>query len=100
MVRTDGDALAGVARDFGRIVRGEPAGVARPRSEQEVAGLVRAAGAAGGRLTVRGAGHSFGGQSLPARSVVADMSGLAGACRLRPGPAAGAMIKGGGRHTT
>src|SRR6266581_8509208 len=78
MVLTQSDALERVAEDFGHVVRGEPAGVVRPRSEQEVAALVRDACAAGGRLTVRGAGHSFGGQSLPARSVVVDMSGLTG----------------------
>jgi len=78
MVLTEPGALGRVACDFGRVVRGEPAGVVRPRSGQEVAALVRDAGSAGGRLTVRGAGHSFGGQSLPARSVVVDMSGLGG----------------------
>jgi cytokinin dehydrogenase len=78
MVMTQSDALERVAQDFGHVVRGEPVGVAQPRSEQEVATLVRDACAAGGRLTVRGAGHSFGGQSLPARSGVVDMSRLKG----------------------
>jgi cytokinin dehydrogenase len=78
MVMTQSDALERVAQDFGHVVSGEPVGVARPGSEQEVAALVRDAYAAGERLTVRGAGHSFGGQSLPARSVAVDMSGLNG----------------------
>jgi cytokinin dehydrogenase len=78
MVMTEPDALERVAHDFGHIVRGEPVGVVRPRSEQEVAAVVRDACSAGERLTVRGAGHSFGGQSLPARAVVADMSELRG----------------------
>lgn len=78
MVMTESAALDRVAQDFGHVVRGEPVGVVQPRSEQEVAALVRDACAAGERLTVRGAGHSFGGQSLPARSVVVDMSGLDG----------------------
>jgi cytokinin dehydrogenase len=76
MVMTESDALERVARDFGHVVRGEPVGVVQPRSAREVAALVRDAGSAGERLTVRGAGHSFGGQSLPARAVVVDMSGL------------------------
>lgn len=74
MVMTESDGLERVAHDFGHVVRSEPVGVVQPRSEQEVAALVRDAGSAGERLTVRGAGHSFGGQSLPARSVVVDMS--------------------------
>lgn len=78
MVMAESDALERVAHDFGHVVRGEPAGVVQPRSEQEVAALVRDAGCAGERLTVRGAGHSFGGQCLPARAVVVDMSGLKG----------------------
>src|SRR6266702_2049515 len=78
MVMTESDGLERVAHDFGQVVRGEPVGVVQPRSAREVAALVRDAGSAGERLTVRGAGHSFGGQSLPARSVVVDMSGLRG----------------------
>jgi FAD/FMN-containing dehydrogenase len=41
IVMTQSDALQRVAQDFGHLVRGEAAGVARPRSEQEVAALVR-----------------------------------------------------------
>jgi cytokinin dehydrogenase len=76
MVMTEPGALERVAHDFGHVVCGEPSGVVQPRSEQEVAALVRDAGSAGERLTVRGAGHSFGGQSLPAHAVVVDVSGL------------------------
>lgn len=78
MVMTESDALERVAHDFGHVVRSEPVGVVQPRSEQEVAALVRDAGSASERLTVRGAGHSFGGQSLSAHAVVVDMSGLKG----------------------
>lgn len=49
MVMTESAALDRVAQDFGHVVRGEPVGVVQPRSEQEVAALVRDACAAGER---------------------------------------------------
>jgi cytokinin dehydrogenase len=78
MVGTEREAVGRVAHDFGNLARGEPLGVVQPASEDEVLALVREACSSGERLTVRGVGHSFGGQSLPARSVVLDMSRLNG----------------------
>ena len=76
IVEDSADALAAVAEDFGHVLRGIPAGVVRPRSAAEVAEVVRDAVSSGSRLTLRGLGHSAGGQALPSHSVVVDMSGL------------------------
>ena len=64
------------AFDFGRMVRRVPEAVATPRSVAEVADVVRRARRDGIRLTIRGAGHSQGGQSLTDRGVVLDTRGL------------------------
>ena len=67
--------------DFGRMTRRVPAAVATPRSVEEVAGLVRRAARDCIRVTVRGGGHSQGGQSLTDDGVVLDTTGLD---RIRP----------------
>ncbi len=60
------------------MLRGSPAGVVRPRSAGEVSAAVREALTSGSRLTLRGVGHSAGGQALPVDSVVVDLSQMDG----------------------
>ena len=62
--------------DFGRMTRRIPEAVATPTSTEEVAGLVRRAARDRVRLTIRGGGHSQGGQSLTDRGLLLDMTGL------------------------
>ena len=69
------------SRDFGRMTRRVPAAVAKPRSVEEVATLVRRVARAGMRVAVRGGGHSQGGQSLTDGGVVLDTTGMD---RIRP----------------
>ncbi len=69
-------ALAAVADDFGHVFRGKPLGVIRPTSVREVAQAIGEAKASGSKLTLRGTGHSAGGQSLPVESVVVDLSAM------------------------
>ena len=69
------------AEDFGRLIRRVPEAVATPRSVEEVTSLVRRAASDGVRLTIRGGGHSQGGQSLTDCGVVLDTRGLD---RIRP----------------
>ena len=71
-------ALAAVTEDFGHVLRGSPAGIVLPRSAEDVAEAVRDAISSGTKLTLRGVGHSAGGQALPADSVVVDCSRLNG----------------------
>jgi cytokinin dehydrogenase len=68
------DALEAVTEDFGHVLRGAPAGIVRPRSAEEVAAVVRGSVASGSTLTLRGVGHSAGGQALPVDSLVVDFS--------------------------
>jgi len=75
-MQTSDRAVAAVAEDFGHVLRGSPAGLVRPRSPAEVAEVVRDAASSGSRLTLRGLGHSAGGQALPCGSVVVDLAGL------------------------
>jgi cytokinin dehydrogenase len=75
-METSDPAVAAVAEDFGHVLRGSPAGLVRPRSPAEVAEVVREAVSSGSRLTLRGLGHSAGGQALPSGSVAVDLSGL------------------------
>ncbi|HYY21678.1 MAG TPA: FAD-binding protein [Thermoleophilaceae bacterium] len=71
-------ALESVSEDFGHVLRGSPAGLACPRTAEEVAEVVTHAVSSGSRLTLRGVGHSAGGQALPADSVVVDLSRMNG----------------------
>jgi cytokinin dehydrogenase len=68
------EALAAVAEDFGHVRRGTARGVVRPTSVAEVSEVVRAAASAGSALTVRGTGHSAGGQAVPHDSTVLDLT--------------------------
>ena len=76
IIEQSAQALAAVAEDFGHVVRGSPAALIRPQSPGEVAEAVREATASGSRLTLRGQGHSAGGQAVPDGSVVLDLSAL------------------------
>lgn len=64
--------------DFGHVVTGTARGVVRPVSPEEVGEVIREAIASGSKVTLRGVGHSAGGQAVPADSVVLDMSSLNG----------------------
>ena len=67
------DSLEG---DFGRLVEGHATGHVRPTSVEEVVAAVASARRTGGRLTIRANAHSFGGQAVPHRSEVLDLTGL------------------------
>jgi cytokinin dehydrogenase len=67
-------ALSPAREDFGHVLQGSPAGLVHPRTVEEVEECVADAIASGSRLTLRGAGHSAGGQALPAESVAVDLS--------------------------
>ena len=78
IVERSAEVLQLVTEDFGHVLRGSPAGVVRPRSVDEVAEVVSEAVSAESKLTLRGVGHSAGGQSLPVDSVVVDLSEMNG----------------------
>ena len=80
-VSTSPEHREACSRDFGRMTRRVPEGVATPRSVEEVASLVRRAARDGVRVAVRGGGHSQGGQCLTDAGVVLDTTGLD---RIRP----------------
>lgn len=69
-----GDALAELSEDFGHVLRGRATGVVRPHAADDVVEIVNQAVAEGFALTPRACGHSAGGQSLPADSVVVDLT--------------------------
>jgi cytokinin dehydrogenase len=69
-------ALTSVAEDFGHVLRGSPKGILRPRSVADVSEAVTHALSSRSRLTLRGVGHSAGGQALPIDSIVVDLSAL------------------------
>jgi cytokinin dehydrogenase len=69
-------ALAAAAEDFGHVLRGSPIGIVRPRSVEDVVAVVAKARSDGSRLTLRGLGHSAGGQALPTESIVIDLTGM------------------------
>ena len=71
------DVVAQVSEDFGHIRKGQPSGVLTPTSSEDVVVAVRDAAAAGSKLTLRGLGHSAGGQAVPTDSVVVDLSRMA-----------------------
>ena len=81
--RTD-DALTSVAEDFGHVLRGSPVGWVQPRSTEDVAAAVAEAVASGSKLTLRGVGHTAGGQALPKESVVLDLSDMNGVGPVDP----------------
>lgn len=64
------------ASDWGRVVRGTPAAVVRPRSVTDVGAIVRFASERGLTLTARATGAGTGGQSVADGSVTVDVTGL------------------------
>ena len=58
--------------DFGRMIRRMPGAVATPGSPEEVSGIVRSCARSEVPLTIRGGGHSQGGQSLSDGGMVLD----------------------------
>jgi cytokinin dehydrogenase len=78
IVEQAADALGSVSEDFGHVLRGSPAGLVRPRSVDDVAQVVEHAVSSGSKLTLRGLGHTAGGQALPLDSIVVDLSQMDG----------------------
>ena len=75
-LETGEEALEEASRDFGRVSRKRPRGIARPHSVQDVMEIVRAANTERTPVTFRGGGHSQGGQCLSDDGVLVDMTGL------------------------
>jgi cytokinin dehydrogenase len=69
-------SIESASEDFGHVMRSTPLRVVAPASVDEVVSAVADAAAHGTRLTVRGLGHSCGGQALADRSAVLDTSQL------------------------
>jgi FAD/FMN-containing dehydrogenase len=67
-------SIESASEDFGHVMRSTPLRVVAPASVDEVVSAVADAAAHGTRLTVRGLGHSCGGQALADRSAVLDTS--------------------------
>lgn len=78
LVRTDLEAIAEASVDFGRVIFSKPHVVVWPASVSEVAAVVRYAREMRWTVTVRGAGHSQGGQSLNRGGIVIDTRHLSG----------------------
>jgi len=78
IVERSGEAFEAVTEDFGHVLRGSPAGVVHPRSAEDVAAVVQRAASSGSTLTLRGLGHSAGGQALPIDSLAVDFSEMRG----------------------
>ncbi|KAG6507370.1 cytokinin dehydrogenase 5-like [Zingiber officinale] len=75
VVRLDPPALAASSSDFGALFTAAPTAVARPRSAEDVAGLIRSAHAAGSfPVSARGCGHSTHGQALAPAGLVVEMA--------------------------
>ena len=67
-------ALVAAAEDFGHVCRGTATGVLYAVSAEDIAEAVTTAASAGSAVTVRGTGHSAGGQAVPHDSMVFDLS--------------------------
>jgi cytokinin dehydrogenase len=77
MVDSFGEGPFGsVSSDFGRLVEGRFTSQVRPVTIQEVVAEVAAARDRGERVTIRARAHSFGGQAVPDRSRILDVTGL------------------------
>ena len=83
-VSTDPEYREARSFDFGGMVRRMPRAVATPGSVEEVSNIVRRAASDQVPVTVRGGGHSQGGQSLSDGGLVIDMTRLN---RIEPGDA-------------
>ena len=73
IVETSDPVRRAVATDFGGMARGTASGVISVTSVEDVVEAVGVARERGSALTIRGTGHSAGGQSLPSDSIVLDM---------------------------
>jgi FAD/FMN-containing dehydrogenase len=62
--------------DFGRLVEGVATGYVCPATMEEVVAAVAGARDSGERVTIRASAHSFGGQAVPDRSQVLDVTRL------------------------
>lgn len=74
-----GEQLVGPAdavSDWGAMQQARVAGIARPGSEERLHEIVLQATVRGNGVTLRGAGHSAGGQSFADGAVMIDMRGL------------------------
>ncbi|XP_021759904.1 cytokinin dehydrogenase 5-like [Chenopodium quinoa] len=71
---TDRAEVESASVDFGRLTRTEPVAVFRPRSDVDVADLVKTATSTSGfTVSARGHGHSINGQAHTADGVVVEM---------------------------
>ena len=75
-LQDDPETLAANSVDFGRLVSRTPLAVVRPTSACQVAQVVREAARAGCKVSLQGARHSQGGQSLSDGGILLDMKGL------------------------
>jgi len=81
------EALAAAADDFGHTVHLPPAAVLRPGSPDDVAAIVRYAGAHGLQVACRGRGHATGGQAQAPGGIVVESGALAAIHEIGPGAA-------------
>ena len=77
-VRHDHESLAAASRDFGAVAAGRPRVVVWPDSTDDVVAIVRTARETQSSLSVRGAGHSQGGQALSPGGIVIQTQRLNG----------------------
>ena len=73
---SDEETLREVSSDFGRLVHRTPAAIAVPKSSEDVQVALEMANENGWAVSVRGASHSQGGQSLADGGLCLDMLGL------------------------
>ena len=73
VVRTDPAALRGSATDFGQVISKTPAVVVWPAHAGDVATVLHCAQAVGCSVSIRGTGHSQGGQSLNQDGIVINL---------------------------
>jgi len=76
VVRTDLAAIQGAATDFGQVIVKTPTVVVWPDHADDVATVLHCAQAAGCPVSIRGTGHSQGGQSLNQGGIVIDTRSL------------------------
>jgi cytokinin dehydrogenase len=72
----DEETLQQVETDFGNLLAHQPAAVVVPASPRDVQRAVAVAFQEGWNITIRGAAHSQGGQSLSEKGILIDMSAL------------------------
>lgn len=75
-VLTDEETLRSVSTDFGRLLIRRPSALAVPKDIADVQSLILFANEEGMQVSIRGAAHSQGGQSLGQEVILLDMLGL------------------------